>query len=77
MTSMLPSAPVDISTLQRGDRVAALSPQGHISLLGEVDDLAPEFDVVWVRDERTGERKLCVGADGNIHLQATLNRTTS
>lgn len=68
MTSKLRFVEANIGALRSGDRVFLMSPQGYVVFQGEVDDLSPLFDLVWVRNERTGERKLFIGAEQDIRL---------
>ncbi|MCG2623060.1 hypothetical protein LVY72_14245 [Arthrobacter sp. I2-34] len=56
MTDITGSA-ADSAALQHGDRVDVHG-NGYIYCSGYVEDTLPQFNVVWVRDLRTGERRM-------------------
>lgn len=51
----------DMTSLKAGDRVTVHSP-GHFDYLAEVEEIAPQLGVVWIREVRIGARRM-VGLD--------------
>ena len=47
----------DWSALQPGDRVTAAAELPHWTS-GSIEETAPELGVLWIREARSGERKL-------------------
>lgn len=68
MASATQSVSVEIAALRPGDPVIVLSPRGQICFRGEVEETAPKLDVVWVRDQDRGERKIFLGSVDDIRL---------
>lgn len=57
----------DLSELQPGDSVDVYSDKNrHYS--GLVEETMPEFNVVWIRNSRTGERKIVLTDEDNLLL---------
>jgi hypothetical protein len=52
----------DVSTLQRGDRLD-VHRFGFPTYSGTVVATLPRFNVVWIRDTRTGERQMLCADD--------------
>jgi hypothetical protein len=64
MTEVLPDT-IHIVQLRQGDRVKIQSP-GYPPYHGLVEDSMPALDVVWIRELRTGERKMLWTAEHHI-----------
>ena len=62
------SAPTDVTALRPGDHVVVISPPGNICFRGEVDDVAPQLKLVWIWDNRRGERKIFIGEQDDVRL---------
>lgn len=60
------SVAVEVAELQPGDRVLVMSALGHICFRAEVDEVAPKFDIAWIRAEGIGERKILAGVEHDI-----------
>lgn len=67
------SIPIDITLLQPRDHVLVLSQSGHTVLRGEIDDVAPQHHLVWIRDELSGERKIVMGGEHQLRLATKPN----
>lgn len=68
MEATICSVPTDIAALRPGDHVVVISPPGNICFRGEVDDVAPHLKLVWIRDDRRGERKIFIGEQDDVRL---------
>ena len=46
-----------MTSIKPGDRVTA-QPPGHFAYQAQVEEVAPQFGVVWIRDVNLGVRKM-------------------
>jgi hypothetical protein len=61
-----PNPVIDLSQLRAGETVLVQSP-GRFSYAGVVDEVMPQFSLVWVREARTAERKLVLVGESYIY----------
>ncbi|MEZ2391824.1 hypothetical protein AB6813_20220 [bacterium RCC_150] len=48
---------LDTAALRPGDHVA-IHGNGPVTYCGYVEETMPQFNIVWIREKRTGERKI-------------------
>ncbi|MDQ0691340.1 hypothetical protein [Arthrobacter sp. W4I7] len=60
----------DCATLRPGDLVE-VQETGHVPCRGVVEDTLPQFNIVWLRDKRTGERRMLFTTECRIFMQET------
>lgn len=58
---------VEIPDLRPGDYVVVAPYRDAILYRGRVDEVAPRFDVIWVRDALLGERKMFFGVENRLY----------
>ena len=61
---------VNCAALLHGDLIE-VEENGGTSYSGYVEDTLPQIDIVWIRDLRTGERRMLSTEDCRIYRSAT------
>lgn len=70
MTDSTGSA-LDSAALRLGDRVEYVHGNGHTRYIGYVEDTMPQLNIVWIREIRTGERRMLSTDECHIYRPQT------